>query len=114
MALSKREKSVLYFCIILAITAGLYVFIIEPNAKRWRKLVKKIQSKELELSRDLKIAAQRQELEKKFMVVKQKLKTMSSDQEQPTLWLTQLEALAKQTQVQISSIEPLSPKEYDF
>lgn len=114
MTLSAREKVIFYFCVAVAVAAGLYVFIIEPKAKEWRGLEKRAQSREIELNRDLKIAAQKERLDKEFMIVKQKLKTISSGQGQPGLWLTHLETLARQTQVQISNIEPLPPKEYDF
>ncbi|MCK5654774.1 MAG: type 4a pilus biogenesis protein PilO [Candidatus Aureabacteria bacterium] len=114
MTLSKREKAILYSCIIMVVAAGLYVFIIEPTAKEWSELEKKVRSKETKLNRDLKIAAEKEQLNKKFTIVKQKLKTISSDEGQPASWLTQLETLAGQAQLQISNIEPLPPKEYDF
>ena len=114
MTLAKREKAILYFCIAVGLAAALYVYIIEPKTKRWKVFTEQLQVKELKLKRDLKIAAKRQELEKKFANIKKRLEAISSNQKQPGLWLRQLENLAKETNVQISNMQPLSSEEYDF
>jgi len=114
MTLSKRERTILYFCIAIGVVATLYVYIIEPKIKGWKLLCEQIRTKELKLERDLRIVARQQQLERKFANIKERLKTLSSNQRQAGLWLRQLENLAKETNIQISNIQPLSSEEYNF
>ena len=109
---SKRER--LIFGVTLLCIAGSlgYVCIIEPIGKRWNVLDAELESARHRLYKNLKLLADKDLLEKEYGTYQEYLDTGASGEEQVPLVLKEIESIALNSQVKITSIKPKGVKEF--
>ena len=112
--LSKRERYILYFCIVIILGCLFYGFVLEPLALKWIKLNKRVLSQKIRLEKNYRIIANKEIIEKEYQRYANYVKTVGSDEEVIATLLQEIENLAKNCTVRITDIKPKEVKDLRF
>ncbi len=109
MKLSKREKLILYLCIIVIIGSVLYVYVIEPGIDNIHNLNVKLALKQQELEKDEKLLKEKDKIEAEYKEFYKGLTNEGNINEKLANISISLESLAKKSGIkQLTNIMPLS------
>jgi hypothetical protein len=109
--ISRREKFLGSGTIGITLIALAYNFVMEPIVKRWDVLDSEVRSKEVLLTKNTRILRNKDVIEKvhsEYMKFFQKEKLTS--EEESAIALSNIEKLARGTNVRITNIKPLAVK----
>jgi len=112
--LSKREKSFLWLAIIAVVCIALYILVLEPTWNKWQQLNKTIDVTERKLLKNLKIMGQKEIIDELYDKYAQSLRMKGSVEEETAVILSEIENIARQSNVIITDIKPQSVKDMDF
>lgn len=112
--LSKRERAILYITVGIICAVGLYSFAIEPGAKKWMEINGQILAKRVRFQKDLKLIAQRDEIQAHYARFASAIRKKGSDEEELASLLSEIETLARESAVHITGIKPRAVREMDF
>ena len=111
--IKKREKLLAVATISVALIAVIYNFIIEPVIGRWNTIDKKITDKEIILEKYSRILRDKNTIEKLRAKYAKYFETNKlTPEEESAAALSVIEKIARQTNVKITNIKPLSSKSY--
>jgi len=108
---TKRERLlfVLTLCAVLGIPA--YLFILEPTYKKWDELGAEFESAGLKLSKNIKLLANKELLEKEYDKYKEYIQKEEGKEQELSSVLKEIEATALNSGVKITSIKPKGEKQ---
>lgn len=110
---TKRERLLVAGTISVALLAVAYNFVIEPVIGQWNSLDRKIRDKEVTLKKHSRILRDKNSIEKmkteyaKYLGVKK-----LTPEEESAVVLSRIEKTARDTNVKITNIKPLSYKPF--
>ncbi len=112
MILKKREKLILYICLILGAASLAYIKGVEPYFKEGLNLEEEVSAKQELLAKSLKLLAQKPVLEKEYNRIKAQLKNSFSSDEFSSRFMVELEKTVRNSGISsITSINPLPAQE---
>jgi len=109
--ISRREKFLGAGTIGITLIALTYSFVMEPLAKRWNVLDREVRSKEILLAKSTRILRSKDIIEKvhsEYIRFFQKEKL--TPEEESAVALSNIEKIARETNVRITNIKPLAVK----
>jgi hypothetical protein len=112
LILKKKEKTILYLCLILCGLSLAYVKGFEPYLKEGRDLDEELRAKQALLEKSLNLLAQKPVLAKEYRRIKNQLKSNFSVDEYSSMFMVELEKTVRQSGIKsIASLNPLPPQE---
>ncbi|MCM8765339.1 MAG: type 4a pilus biogenesis protein PilO [Candidatus Omnitrophica bacterium] len=111
---SRRERVLLFITVGIIILAGLLNFLVIPVRKKWRRLNSQIVNLKTKLGRYAKIISLEQEIEARYNVYADYLKTKGSPEEALASVLQEIEKFARSSGVLLTNIVPSTLEVKDF
>lgn len=111
---SKREKSILYFAIVIITGIVLYSMALEPLWKKWKDLNESISNKEIQIIKNLKIMAQKDTISRLYDQYAENIKMKGSEEEETATILREIENIARMSSTRIIDIKPHKVQDMDF
>lgn len=112
--LSKREKTIFYFCVTIALTFTAYNFLVMPISKKMEGLSQKIEAKKVKLEKNSLILEKKGKIEEKYNKYASSLRLKGTDEEETAGFLFEIENSAQKNNVRISDMKPRPPRKIDF
>jgi hypothetical protein len=112
--LNKREKIVLYTTVGIIIFSIAFNLFIEPTLSRNETLNKEINIARLKLNKYLKLLSQKEYIQDKYKKFSASLKLSGSGEDTFVGVLSEIESLAKASNIRILDVRPQSPKILDL
>lgn len=112
--ISQREKNILIIIVSFLVFYAGYNFLFEPLIKKLSSLNKEIASKELKIKKGYKILNQEGVVVEEYKKYAQYLRQNSSDEQEMSSILSEIEAVAHQLNLRISDMKPHKVKVIDF
>lgn len=107
--LGKREKSLLTICVILGVSALGYSLALEPSARHWKMLNKKVEATSDELSKDMRLVNMYDRIEAEYARYTGYITAGRGEEEELAAVLAEIENVSKRTSCLISNVKPRSP-----
>lgn len=116
MILQKREKIILLICLATALSAILYIFVVEPLSKKWVGVNEELKAKQTLLEKSRHLLSQKELLARELKKIQKVNYTAGTCEEYAAKFLWQLENIGRQARIkQITSVNPLPvKKEKDY
>lgn len=112
--LSKRERILLYLAATFISLNLFYKFAIKPLLKKWDLLNQQILNSEIELKRSLKYLNLKDEVENIYLSYIGHIKKSGADEEELTVFLNEVEKVARASGMHIANIRPEPVKDLEF
>ena len=109
--LSAREKIILNAVIITVALSLIYIILIEPLVARWNNVNSRIGLVKAKLQKSLSLMKDKSKIEAEYNNFTQKLKQSSSDEQEITIVLDELEKAARRSGLRITSMRPKPAKQ---
>ncbi|TRZ52517.1 MAG: hypothetical protein D4S01_02795 [Dehalococcoidia bacterium] len=109
--LSAREKIILNAVIITVVLSLIYIILIEPLVARWNNVNSRIELVKAKLQKSLSLMKDKSKIEAEYNNFTQKLKQSSSDEQEITIVLDELEKAARRSGLRITSMRPKPAKQ---
>ena len=109
--LSAREKIILNAVIITVVLSLIYIILIEPLVARWNNVNSRIGLVKAKLQKSLSLMKDKSKIEAEYNNFTQKLKQSSSDEQEITIVLDELEKAARRSGLRITSMRPKPAKQ---
>ena len=113
-SVSKREKKLIIFTILVAILGVLYAFIVEPLYKKYININQEIKIKQVRLAKNLKLMREKDAITEDFKRYDQRLKKTTSREEEMASVLSEIENIGKTAGVYLSDVKPQRTKDMAF
>lgn len=110
--LTKREKLLAALTISVVMALALFIFIVDPAYKKWLELGGDVKSANARLLKNLKLLANKNNLEKEYDKYKQYIQKGAAEEEEVSSILKEIEATAAASSVNITSIKPKGTKSF--
>lgn len=109
---SKRER-VLFSAtaVVIAVIMGA-IFILEPMYKKWTQSEEALEGASSRLLKNLRLLADKELLEKQYAAYKEFTQRQDSEEEELAAALKEMESIALNSQVKITSIKPKGAKPF--
>jgi len=112
---SKRERTLVIGVASLVFASLLYIFLVEPVIKRYGGTGEQIEAKRLKLKKASKLLKQKEQVSSLFQELSGIVKSgQGSQEEEMAELLSEIENLARESNIRISGMKPLSIKEISF
>lgn len=112
MILQKREKIILWSCLILIGITMLYVFAVEPYFKYWQRIDTTLKAKQQLLSKSKGLMAQKESLANNYSRLRKLLPAQGAIDEYTSRFIIKIEKISQDARVRkINSITPLPVKQ---
>ena len=112
--IAKREKILGIITIGVVLAALMYNFVVEPLVKRWNALEKGVSDKEALLRKHNRILRNKEIIEKSHSKYTAYFETeILTAEEESAIVLSNIEKLARGTDVRITNIKPLTVKNFE-
>lgn len=112
--LSRRERIILYLCIIIIISAVFYSLVIEKIIKIWSDLNLKMAKAEKELYKNYRLIRKEKDISSEYEKYISYMKVKEGGEETASSILMEIETLARKNNVITTDIKPLGVKRIDF
>lgn len=113
-SLSKREKIIFIIsCVLICISIS-YRIILEPIVKKWFGLNNQIAAKQVKLKKDIKLLNRYESIKGEYQKYASLIKGPQSDEQQMAAVLSEIENLARKSNVYVSALKPRTIKDADF
>jgi hypothetical protein len=107
---SGREKAVLFVTVLVVSAALIDMVVIKPLVKKTDSLDAQIDSRETEIRKNLKIMSQKQRIEIQQASYRPYLGARSSENEEFTVFLKEVDTLARENGVYVVDLKPTGTK----
>lgn len=112
MVLQKREKIILFLCLVTGISAMVYIAIAEPFYKKWVGVNAELKAKQTLLKKSRYLLSQKELLSRDLKKTKKLNYTAETCEEYAAKLLLQLETIGRRSRIkQITSVSPLPIKD---
>lgn len=113
-AFSSREKNIFIACLVVLFTYGGYRFGYQAFQENTAVYQQRIAQAEKELRQYKGIARQEKDVQRKIAAYKDAFQQKSSDEQEMTKMLSEVEAAAQNTSMKIINMEPSRTRKGDF
>jgi len=111
---TKREKGLIVWTIVVLVSVGLYLYVVEPLWIYWGGLDIKIYNLEKQLQRNQVVLSRERSIEAEYHAYEDRFKLEGSDQEKTAKILKEIETAARNNRVHINDIKPRHIKDEEF
>lgn len=112
--LTKREKYILVFCLVMIVGLGAYNFIFKPFSEAIENVGKKIESQQKKLRSNQRIIQKAKAVKRDYENYVAGYKQSKSNEQAMSALLSEIEEAANQLQLRIADLKPQKVKENDF
>ncbi len=112
--LPPKERLGLFVALTILLLAFVDRLIINPIINRIQQIDREITVEEKQFSQDLRYLKQKEAVTEEYNKYSQYVKKVGTDEEEQTKILSEIEELARKSNISISNMKPQSPKEVSF
>ena len=109
--LSGTEKKIFFVLLAVAVFSLMYALVLEPLAKEYKNLNQELLAKSLKLHKDIRLSSQKNSVISQYKLLADKIKLVSSDDQEAASMLTTIEDMARSGSINILDMKPLIPKD---
>lgn len=113
-SISKRERAIFSITILVIFLSVIYSFILEPLYKEYADLNQEINTRHVQLAKNLRLIREKDIVKQEFKKYGHRLKADRSDEEEMATVLTEIEKIGNSTGIYLSDVKPQKMQEMDF
>jgi len=114
LLVSKRERLLFIIVAVVIIASLSYSLIIDPLYNKLKTLEEEIEAKEIRLTKNIRLIAERDAINEEFNKYSQQLKVKSTDEEEMASVLSEIERIGKSSGVYLNDVKPQPIKDNQF
>ncbi|MFH1593488.1 MAG: hypothetical protein ABID09_02185 [Candidatus Omnitrophota bacterium] len=109
--LSRRERSILAFLVVVAVSAVFYTLIIDPVVAYWKNLDNEIEANGVALGKDMKLLKMYDALQREHAKYEDFIETGKNEEEELAKTLSVIESVSTRSACRIANVKPRSSRE---
>jgi Tfp pilus assembly protein PilO len=111
---SDKEIKNIYILTALAALVLLYVFVVKPSITRWNDIDRKTEAAKTKLQKSIALMQEKRNIDNEYGMYEKNLKLRGSNEQEMAHILNELESIARQANVKITSIRPMAMEEKEY